>query len=126
MIEILHCRLHGEDNVAIKRYVISFWNGVDLRYKLLQGPSALKYSRHRILCALSLFGEQFSVVCFSVFLQDGLILASEKRQRIAILQDKLFNVLCKGVRAVRAEEGTEALGENNATFFFVFSMFINS
>ena len=32
-------RLHGEDNVAIKRYVISFWNGVDLRYKLLQGPS---------------------------------------------------------------------------------------
>ena len=33
------CRLHGEDNVAIKRYVISFWNGVDLRYKLLQGPS---------------------------------------------------------------------------------------
>ena len=39
VIEILHCRLHGEDNVAIKRYVISFWNGVDLRYKLLQGPS---------------------------------------------------------------------------------------
>ena len=34
-----HSRLHGEDNVAIKRYVISFWNGVDLRYKLLQGPS---------------------------------------------------------------------------------------
>jgi len=32
-------RLHGEDNVAIKRYVISFWNGVDLRYKLLKGPS---------------------------------------------------------------------------------------
>jgi len=32
-------RLHGEDNIAIKRYVISFWNGVDLRYKLLQGPS---------------------------------------------------------------------------------------
>ena len=25
--------------MAIKRYVISFWNGVDLRYKLLQGPS---------------------------------------------------------------------------------------
>lgn len=32
-------RLHGEDNIAIKRYVISFWNGVDLRYKLLKGPS---------------------------------------------------------------------------------------
>lgn len=32
-------RLHGEDNIAIKRYVISFWNGVDLRYKLLNGPS---------------------------------------------------------------------------------------
>ena len=32
-------RLHGKDNIAIKRYVISFWNGVDLRYKLLQGPS---------------------------------------------------------------------------------------
>ena len=32
-------RLHGEDNIAIKRYVISFWNGVDLRYKLLHGPS---------------------------------------------------------------------------------------
>ena len=29
----------NKDNVAIKRYVISFWNGVDLRYKLLQGPS---------------------------------------------------------------------------------------
>ena len=35
----LFFRLHGEDNVAIKRYVISFWNGVDLRYKLLKGPS---------------------------------------------------------------------------------------
>jgi len=32
-------RLHGEDNIAIKRYVISFWNGVDLRYRLLKGPS---------------------------------------------------------------------------------------
>lgn len=32
-------RLHGEDNIAIKRYVISFWNGVDLRYKLLHGPN---------------------------------------------------------------------------------------
>ena len=36
---LCYYRLHGEDNVAIKRYVISFWNGVDLRYKLLQGPS---------------------------------------------------------------------------------------
>merc|ERR1719412_1947210 len=32
-------RLHGKDNIAIKRYVISFWNGVDLRYKLLKGPA---------------------------------------------------------------------------------------
>jgi hypothetical protein len=31
--------LHGKDNIAIKRYVISFWNGIDLRYKLLKGPS---------------------------------------------------------------------------------------
>ena len=39
MLKYFPLRLHGEDNVAIKRYVISFWNGVDLRYKLLQGPS---------------------------------------------------------------------------------------
>jgi hypothetical protein len=32
-------RLHGKDNIAIKRYVISFWNGIDLRYKLLKHPS---------------------------------------------------------------------------------------
>ncbi|KAK4884880.1 hypothetical protein RN001_001151 [Aquatica leii] len=31
-------KLHGGDNVQIKRYFISFWNGVDLRYKLLKGP----------------------------------------------------------------------------------------
>ena len=31
--------MHGKDNIAIKRYVISFWNGIDLRYKLLKGPS---------------------------------------------------------------------------------------
>jgi len=31
-------RLHGKDNIAIKRYVISFWNGIDLRYKLLKAP----------------------------------------------------------------------------------------
>ena len=24
--------------MAIKRYVISFWNGIDLRYKLLKDP----------------------------------------------------------------------------------------
>ncbi|CAB4064816.1 unnamed protein product [Lepeophtheirus salmonis] len=29
----------GKDNIAIKRYVISFWNGIDLRYKLLKSPS---------------------------------------------------------------------------------------
>jgi len=33
-----HFRLHGGDNVQIKRYFVSFWNGVDLRYKLLKGP----------------------------------------------------------------------------------------
>lgn len=31
-------RLHGGDNGQIKRYFVSFWNGVDLRYKLLKGP----------------------------------------------------------------------------------------
>ncbi|XP_030757055.1 A disintegrin and metalloproteinase with thrombospondin motifs 1 isoform X2 [Sitophilus oryzae] len=31
-------RMHGGDNLQIKRYFISFWNGVDLRYKLLKGP----------------------------------------------------------------------------------------
>ncbi|KAJ8923959.1 hypothetical protein NQ315_006735 [Exocentrus adspersus] len=31
-------RLHGGDNSQIKRYFVSFWNGVDLRYKLLKGP----------------------------------------------------------------------------------------
>lgn len=31
-------RLHGGDNIQIKRYFVSFWNGVDLRYKLLKGP----------------------------------------------------------------------------------------
>lgn len=31
-------RLHGGDNTQIKRYFVSFWNGVDLRYRLLKGP----------------------------------------------------------------------------------------
>ena len=35
---ILFYRLHGGDNVQVKRYFVSFWNGVDLRYKLLKGP----------------------------------------------------------------------------------------
>lgn len=30
--------MHGGDNVQIKRYFVSFWNGVDLRYRLLKGP----------------------------------------------------------------------------------------
>ncbi|GAB6022181.1 hypothetical protein CHUAL_006316 [Chamberlinius hualienensis] len=30
--------MHGGNNMDIKRYFISFWNGVDLRYKLLGGP----------------------------------------------------------------------------------------
>merc|ERR1719327_786990 len=51
-------RLHGEDNVAIKRYVISFWNGVDLRYKLLQGPSV----------KISIAGIIISRVCLSLLL----------------------------------------------------------
>jgi hypothetical protein len=37
-LQILFYRLHGGDNVQIKRYFVSFWNGVDLRYKLLKGP----------------------------------------------------------------------------------------
>lgn len=31
-------RLHGGDNLQVKRYFVSFWNGVDMRYKLLKGP----------------------------------------------------------------------------------------
>lgn len=31
-------RLHNGDNTEIKKYFVSFWNGVDLRYKLLKGP----------------------------------------------------------------------------------------
>lgn len=30
--------LHNSNNEAVKRYFISFWNGVDLRYKLLSHP----------------------------------------------------------------------------------------
>ncbi|RWS29889.1 disintegrin and metalloproteinase with thrombospondin motifs 1-like protein [Leptotrombidium deliense] len=31
--------LHGANSRDVKRYFISFWNGVDLRYKLLSNPS---------------------------------------------------------------------------------------
>ncbi|XP_067126705.1 A disintegrin and metalloproteinase with thrombospondin motifs like isoform X1 [Centruroides vittatus] len=30
--------LHGSDSRALKRYFVSFWNGVDLRYKVLANP----------------------------------------------------------------------------------------
>ncbi|CAL4125188.1 unnamed protein product, partial [Meganyctiphanes norvegica] len=30
--------LHNQDNSQIKSYYVSFWNGVDLRYRLLKGP----------------------------------------------------------------------------------------
>lgn len=30
--------LHGRSHTEIKRYLVSFWNGVDLRYRLLTGP----------------------------------------------------------------------------------------
>ena len=30
--------MHNGDNAEIKKYFVSFWNGVDLRYKLLKGP----------------------------------------------------------------------------------------
>uniref|UniRef100_T1JDM1 Peptidase M12B domain-containing protein n=1 Tax=Strigamia maritima TaxID=126957 RepID=T1JDM1_STRMM len=30
--------MHGANSINIKRYFVSFWNGVDLRYKLLTGP----------------------------------------------------------------------------------------
>lgn len=30
--------LHGATSRDVKRYFISFWNGVDLRYKLLTHP----------------------------------------------------------------------------------------
>ena len=39
LTDVCYFRLHGKDNIAIKRYVISFWNGIDLRYKLLKHPS---------------------------------------------------------------------------------------
>ena len=56
MFIILLSRLHGKDNVAIKRYVISFWNGIDLRYKLLKDPgvkisiAGIIISRVRYFC----------------------------------------------------------------------------
>lgn len=50
-----HQRLHGKDNVAIKRYVISFWNGIDLRYKLLKDPGV----------KISIAGIIISRVCYS-------------------------------------------------------------
>ena len=31
--------LHGANSRDVKKYFISFWNGVDLRYKLLANPS---------------------------------------------------------------------------------------
>jgi hypothetical protein len=31
--------LHGANKRDVKRYFISFWNGVDLRYKLLSHPT---------------------------------------------------------------------------------------
>ncbi|CAG5099733.1 Similar to Adamts16: A disintegrin and metalloproteinase with thrombospondin motifs 16 (Mus musculus) [Cotesia congregata] len=31
-------RMHGGDNLQIKKYFVAFWNGVDLRYKSLKGP----------------------------------------------------------------------------------------
>ena len=57
-------RLHGKDNIAIKRYVISFWNGIDLRYKLLKGP-AVKISIAGIIISrvssAGLFFQHFSL-----------------------------------------------------------------
>ena len=53
--------------MAIKRYVISFWNGVDLRYKLLQGPSV-----------------KISIA--------GIIISRVSRQRISIVA-KIFSFL---------------------------------
>ncbi|XP_064485068.1 A disintegrin and metalloproteinase with thrombospondin motifs like isoform X2 [Ornithodoros turicata] len=36
--------LHGRSHSDIKRYFVSFWNGVDLRYRLLSGPPKVKIS----------------------------------------------------------------------------------
>ena len=33
------CRTFGNDIEAAKKYLLSFWNGVDLRYRLLGDPS---------------------------------------------------------------------------------------
>ena len=37
-VRIFLGRLHNGDNTEIKKYFVSFWNGVDLRYKLLKAP----------------------------------------------------------------------------------------
>lgn len=38
-------RLHGGDNLQVKRYFVSFWNGVDLRYKVLRGKFISEHLR---------------------------------------------------------------------------------
>lgn len=52
-------RLHGGDNVQVKRYFVSFWNGVDLRYRLLKGPririSIAGIIISRVMCEWDLF-----------------------------------------------------------------------
>jgi glucan phosphoethanolaminetransferase (alkaline phosphatase superfamily) len=55
------CRLHNGDNAEIKKYFVSFWNGVDLRYKLLKGPkvrisiAGIIISRVRLPSSYNLF-----------------------------------------------------------------------
>lgn len=48
-------RLHGGDNQQIKRYFVSFWNGVDLRYKLLKGPKVRISIAGIIISRVSIF-----------------------------------------------------------------------
>lgn len=53
-------RLHGGDNQQIKRYFVSFWNGVDLRYKLLKGPK-IRISIAGII--ISRVGQRDELIC---------------------------------------------------------------
>jgi hypothetical protein len=53
-------RLHGGDNAEIKKYFVSFWNGVDLRYKLLKSPRVRISIAGIIISRVSLFTTLFS------------------------------------------------------------------
>lgn len=64
--------LHGGNSRDVKRYFISFWNGVDLRYKLLSHPrirvslagmivAKVSFERLRNVCVLTTYFSFFSL-----------------------------------------------------------------